>query len=106
MKDIMGMMKKVQEMQSKMSALQDELETLEVQGSAGGGMVAVTMTAKGMVKSIAIDDSLLKAEEKEILEDLVMAAVNDARAKADHAAQEKMGSITAGLPIPPGLKLF
>lgn len=106
MKDIMGMMKKVQEMQSKMSALQDELETLEVQGGAGGGMVSVTMTAKGLVKAIAIDDSLLKAEEKEILEDLVMAAVNDARAKAEQAAQEKMGAITAGLPIPPGLKLF
>jgi nucleoid-associated protein EbfC len=106
LKDIMGMMKKVQEMQSRMSALQDELETLEVQGAAGGGMVSVTMTAKGMVKAISIDESLLKADEKEILEDLVMAAVNDARGKAEQTAQEKMGALTAGLPIPPGLKLF
>ncbi|WP_406856203.1 YbaB/EbfC family nucleoid-associated protein [Alsobacter sp. KACC 23698] len=106
MKDIMGMMKKVQEMQSKMTALQDELETLEVEGAAGGGMVKATMTAKGQVKSVSIDDSLLNADEKDILEDLIIAAMNDARGKADRAAQEKMSSITAGLPIPPGMKLF
>ncbi|WP_460448115.1 YbaB/EbfC family nucleoid-associated protein [Alsobacter sp. SYSU BS001988] len=106
MKDIMGMMKKVQEMQSKMTALQDELEALEVEGAAGGGMVKATMTAKGQVKSVSIDDSLLNADEKDILEDLIIAAMNDARGKADRAAQEKMSSITAGLPIPPGMKLF
>jgi DNA-binding YbaB/EbfC family protein len=105
-KDIMGMMKKVQEVQSRMTALQEELETVEVQGAAGGGMVSVTMTAKGAVKSIAIDDSLIVKEEKDILEDLIMAAVNDARAKAERATQEKMSAITAGLPIPPGMKLF
>jgi nucleoid-associated protein EbfC len=106
MKDIMGMMKKVQEMQSKMTALQDELDTLEVEGAAGGGMVKVTMTAKGQVKAIALDDSLLNADEKDILEDLIIAAMNDARGKADRATQDKMSSITAGLPIPPGMKLF
>ena len=106
MKDIMGMMKKVQEVQSRMAALQEELETIEVQGASGGGMVAVSMTAKGAVKSIAIDDSLMVKEEKDILEDLIVAAVNDARVKAERATQEKMSSITAGLPIPPGMKLF
>ena len=106
MKDIMGMMKKVQEMQARMAALQDELESMEVEGGSGGGMVKVTMTAKGAVKGIAIDESLMKADEKDILEDLLVAAVNDARGKAERVAQEKMSSITAGLPIPPGLKLF
>ncbi len=106
MKDIMGMMKKVQEVQSRMTALQEELESVEVQGAAGGGMVSVTMTAKGAVKSIAIDDSLVVKEEKDILEDLIIAAVNDARAKAERATQDKMSAITAGLPIPPGMKLF
>ena len=106
MKDIMGMMKKVQEVQSRMAALQEELDTIEVQGASGGGMVSVTMTAKGAVKSIIIDDSLMVKEEKDILEDLIVAAVNDARAKAERASQEKMSSITAGLPIPPGMKLF
>ncbi|PSC06207.1 YbaB/EbfC family nucleoid-associated protein [Alsobacter soli] len=106
MKDIMGMMKKVQEMQSKMAALQDELDTLEVEGAAGGGMVKITMTAKGAVKVVNLDDSLIKLEEKDILEDLIIAALNDARGKADRAAQDKMSSLTAGLPIPPGMKLF
>lgn len=106
MKDIMGMMKKVQEMQSKMSALQSELEGIEVEGASGGGMVKVVATAKGEVRSIAIDDSLMKAEEKDILEDLLVAALNDARSKGERTMQEKMSALTAGLPIPPGLKLF
>ena len=106
MKDIMGMMKKVQEMQAKMAALQDELETIDVEGASGGGMVKVVRSAKGTVKSVTIDESLMKPEEKDILEDLLVAAINDARTKADQAAQERMSSLTAGLPIPPGLKLF
>ena len=106
MKDIMGMMKKVQEMQSKMAALQDELETIEVEGASGGGMVKVVMTAKGAVKGVTIDESLLQPGEKDILEDLMVAAVNDARTKAERTAQDRMSSITAGLPIPPGMKLF
>lgn len=106
MKDIMGMMKKVQEMQAKMAALQDELDTIEVEGGAGAGMVKVTMTAKGSLKSLTVDPSLLNADEKEILEDLVVAAVNDAKGKAEKTMQDKMSALTAGLPIPPGMKLF
>ncbi|MHB2166654.1 YbaB/EbfC family nucleoid-associated protein [Alsobacter sp. R-9] len=106
MKDIMGMMKKVQEMQAKMASLQAELDEIEVEGAAGGGMVKVVTSAKGAVKSVTIDDSLMKPEEKDILEDLLVAAMNDARTKADRTAQERMSSLTAGLPIPPGLKLF
>jgi DNA-binding YbaB/EbfC family protein len=106
MKDIMGMMKKVQEMQAKMAELQDELDMIEVEGGAGAGMVKVTMTAKGALKSLTVDPSLLNAEEKEILEDLVVAAVNDAKGKAEKTMQDKMSTLTAGLPIPPGMKLF
>ena len=106
MKDVMGMMKKVQEMQSKMTALQQELETIEVEGAAGAGLVRVVMTAKGALKSAAIDPGLLNPDEKEILEDLVVAAVNDAKGKAERLTQERMADLTAGLPIPPGMKLF
>jgi DNA-binding YbaB/EbfC family protein len=102
----MGMMKKVQEMQSKMAALQDELENIDVEGASGGGMVKVVRSAKGTVKAVTIDETLMKPEEKDILEDLLVAAINDARTKADQAAQDRMASLTAGLPIPPGLKLF
>jgi nucleoid-associated protein EbfC len=106
MKDVMGMMKKVQEMQSRMTALQDELETIEVEGAAGAGMVKVTMTAKGSVRNVTIDPGLLNADEKEILEDLLVAALNDAKGKAERLMQERMAELTAGLPIPPGMKLF
>ena len=105
MRDVMGMMKQVQQMQAKMEALQAELEKTEVDGSAGGGLVTARLTAKGVVKAIAIDPSLLKAEEKEIVEDLLIAALNDARTRGEKLMQEKMGAITAGLPIPPGMKL-
>jgi DNA-binding YbaB/EbfC family protein len=105
MKDIMGMMAKVQAMQSKMQDLQAELERTEVEGVAGGGLVTVRLTAKGEMKGVSIDVSLLKEEEKEIVEDLVLAAHNDARAKGEAMAQERMSALTAGLPIPPGMKL-
>jgi len=105
-KDMFGMMKKVQEMQSKLGAVQAELDEMEVSGQSGGGLVSVTMTVKGLTKAVAIDDSLLKAEEKDILEDLLVAALNDARAKGDKLMADKMGTLTAGLPIPPGMKLF
>ena len=105
MKDVMGMMKQVQQMQAKMEALQAQLEKTEVDGSAGGGLVTARLTAKGVVKAIAIDASLLKPDEKEIVEDLLMAALNDARTRGEKLVQEKMGAITAGLPIPPGMKL-
>ena len=106
MKDIMGLMKQAQAMQSKMADLQAELDNVIVEGQSGGGMVKVVATAKGAVKSVAIDESLMKPEEKEILEDLLVAALNDARARGERTMQEKMSALTAGLPIPPGMKLF
>jgi DNA-binding YbaB/EbfC family protein len=106
MRDLMGIMKQAQAMQQKVQAVQEELDRLEVEGSSGGGMVKVVLTAKGQAKSLRIDPSLLVPEEAEILEDLVVAALNDARQKADRAAQEKMEEVTKGLPLPPGLKLF
>lgn len=106
MKDIMGLMKQAQGLQKKMADAQAELESLEVEGAAGGGVVKIVSTAKGVVKSVKIDPSLLVPDEGEILEDLVLAALNDARGKAERLVAEKMGQLTAGLPLPPGLKLF
>src|ERR1700674_4232151 len=106
MADFMGLMKQAAQLQSKMEAMQAELDKLEVEGAAGGGLVAVTLTAKGDLRGVRIDDSLLKADEKEILEDLLVAAHADARRKAEVLLQEKMKTLTGGLPIPPGLKLF
>lgn len=105
MADFMGMMKKAAELQSKMKAMQDELDRVEVEGASGGGLVSVTMTAKGEVKSVKIDRSLVKADEAEILEDLLVTALNDARRKAEAAMQEKMQALTGGLGLPPGLGL-
>lgn len=106
MRDIMGLMKQAQAMQQKLQDAQAELETIEVEGSAGGGAVVVKVSGKGALRAINIDPSLLIADEKEILEDLIVAAMNDAQAKADRATQERMADITKGMPIPPGLKLF
>jgi DNA-binding YbaB/EbfC family protein len=106
MRDIMGLMKQAQQMQSKMAELQAELEQTEVEGQSGAGMVTVTLSAKGTLKQLRIDPSLLKPEEAEIVEDLVVAAHADARAKADRLMEEKMKALTGGLPLPPGLKLF
>lgn len=105
MKDIMGLMKQAQAMQAKMADMQAELDTVLVEGRAGGGMVAVTLTAKGAMKGVKIDSSLLKPDDGEMLEDLIVAAHEDARRKAEDALQEKMKSVTAGLPLPPGMKL-
>jgi len=105
MVDIMGMMKKAQAMQAKLAESQEELARLEVEGQSGGGMVKIVVTGKGEMKSVSIDPSLLVPEDKEILEDLVLAAFGDAKGKADRAAQEKMQALTAGLPLPPGMKL-
>ena len=99
------MMKQAAQLQSKMQALQAELDTITVEGTAGGGMVSVTLTAKGDLKGVKIDDSLLKADEKEILEDLIVAAHADARKRAEAVMQEKMKTLTGGLPLPPGLGL-
>jgi nucleoid-associated protein EbfC len=106
MRDLMGIMKQAQAMQQKMQTMQEELDRMEVEGSAGGGMVKAVLTAKGQAKSLKIDPSLLNPDEAEIVEDLIVAALNDARAKADRAAQDKMEEVTKGLPLPPGLKLF
>jgi DNA-binding YbaB/EbfC family protein len=105
MVDIMGMMKKAQAMQAKLQEAQEELGQLQVEGQSGGGMVRVTLTAKGEMKAVAIDPSLLTPADKEMVEDLVLAAYTDAKAKADRVAGEKMQALTAGLPLPPGMKL-
>jgi DNA-binding YbaB/EbfC family protein len=106
MADFLGMMKQAAQLQTKMQELQAELERIEVEGSAGGGMVTVKLSAKGELRGMRIDDSLVKPEEKEILEDLLVAAHADARRKAEDVMQDKMKSLTGGLPLPPGLKLF
>lgn len=106
MKDIMGMMKQVQQMQSKMQDMQTELAEMEVDGQSGGGLVAVTLNGKGEMRGVKIDPSLMKPEEVEILEDLIVAATSDAKAKVDAVMQEKMQSMAGGLPLPPGMKLF
>jgi DNA-binding YbaB/EbfC family protein len=106
MADLMGMMKQAAQLQAKMKALQAELDTIEVEGVAGGGVVAVTLTAKGDMRGVRIDPSLMKAEEKEILEDLLVAAHADAKKKSESVMQEKMKQLTGGLPLPPGLNLF
>lgn len=105
MRDIMGMMGKLQDMQSKMQDMQAEAEAATVEGTSGGGLVTVTLTGKGEMRGIKIDPSLFNADEADILEDLIMAAHNDAKGKAEAMLQEKMSELTAGLPIPPGMKL-
>jgi DNA-binding YbaB/EbfC family protein len=105
MADFMGMMKKAAELQSKMQQMQAELETLEIEGSSGGGVVKVMLNGKGDLKSVNIDHSLMNPDEKEILEDLLVTAHSDARKKSEGAMAEKMKALTGGLPLPPGLKL-
>ena len=105
MADFLGMMKQAAELQSKMQAMQEELGHVEVEGISGGGLVSVRMTAKMEVKAVKIDPSLMKADEREILEDLLVTAHNDARRKAEAAMQEKMQALTGGLGLPPGLGL-
>ena len=104
--DLMGMMKQASQLQAKMQEMQAELDRIEVEGTAGGGMVTVTLTAKGELKGVKLDDSLIKPDEKEILEDLLVAAHADARRKAENVMQDKMKGLTGGLSLPPGLKLF
>ena len=105
MTDFMDLMKQAAQLQSKMQALQAELDQIEVEGTAGGGMVTVKLSAKGDMKGVKIDDSLFKPSEKEILEDLLVAAHADARRKAEGVLQEKMKAVTGGLPLPPGMSL-
>ena len=105
MADLMGLMKQAQAMSAKMQAAQAELEALEVEGQSGGGLVRVILNAKGAMRRLSIDDALMKADEKEVLEDLLLTAHEDARRKAERLAEEKMKDVTAGLPLPPGMKL-
>jgi DNA-binding YbaB/EbfC family protein len=105
MADFMGLMKQAAQLQSKMQALQAELDQIEVEGTAGGGIVTVKLSAKGDLKGITVDDSLMKPSEKEILEDLLVAAHADARRKAEAVLQDKMKAVTGGLPLPPGMSL-
>jgi DNA-binding YbaB/EbfC family protein len=106
MPDFTSLMKQAAQLQAKMQAMQAELDQIEVEGTAGGGAVTVRLTAKTELKSVAIDASLLKPEDKEIVEDLLVAAHADARRKAEALLQEKMQQLTGGLPLPPGMKLF
>ncbi|PSM16645.1 YbaB/EbfC family nucleoid-associated protein [Nitratireductor sp. StC3] len=105
MKDLMGLMGKAKEMQAKFEAMQQEIAELEASGQSGGGLVNVTLSGKGEMKQLRIDPSLFKEDDVEILEDLILAAHNDAKAKAEALMQEKTKELTAGLPIPPGFKL-
>jgi DNA-binding YbaB/EbfC family protein len=98
-----GLMKQAQAMQDNLKRAQDELALLEVEGQSGAGLVKVQMTCKNAVKRVTIDPSLL-ADDKDMLEDLVAAAFNDAVRRAEEVTQEKMGKLTAGMPLPPGMK--
>lgn len=106
MADFLGLMKQATELKSKMEAMQAELDHIEVEGTSGGGLVTVRVTAKGEMKSLKIDPSLIKPDDKEVIEDLIVAAHGDARRKAEAVLQDKMQGLTGGLPLPPGLKLF
>jgi len=103
--DLMGMMKQAKELQGKMQGLQSEIAALEATGSSGGGMVTVIVDGKGGLKRIKIDPSLARPDEIEILEDLIVAAANDARGKAEALAADKMQALTGGLGLPAGFKL-
>jgi nucleoid-associated protein EbfC len=106
MADFLGLMKQAAELKSKMEAMQAELDQIEVEGMSGGGLVTVKLSGKGEMKGVKIDDTLMQPSEKEILEDLIVAAHADARRKAETLLQEKMQNVAGGLPLPPGMKLF
>lgn len=105
MPDLMGMMKQAKEMQSRMQEVQERIAALEVTGSSGGGLVVVTLGGKGDMKAMKVDPSLVKPDEAEILEDLILAAHNDARGKLDGRTAELAQEMTGGLSLPPGMKL-
>lgn len=105
MRDLMGMMKQAKELQSRMQEVQERIAALEVTGTAGGGLVQITLEGKGLMKKVKVDPSLAKPEEAEILEDLLIAAHNDARAKLETRTAELAQEMTGGLQLPPGMKL-
>tara|TARA_Y100001970_G_C13639650_1_gene558218 strand:+ start:34 stop:357 length:324 start_codon:yes stop_codon:yes gene_type:complete len=105
MNNFNDMMKKAQEMQKKMQEMQESLSSLEVEGTSGGGMVKVVMNCKNEIKKIDIDQSIINKDEKEVMEDLVVAALNDAKTKAEEKSQEEMKKLTGGLGLPPDMKM-
>ena len=105
MPDFESIMQMAQNAQNELQKAQDNLDKIEVEGAAGGGMVKIRATAKGRILSVAIDESLLQPSEKTMVEDLIAAAINDARAKADQVANAEMQKMSSGLPLPPGFKL-
>jgi DNA-binding YbaB/EbfC family protein len=106
MPDFLGLMKQATELKSKMEAMQAELDRIEIEGAAGGGLVAVRLSGKGDLRGVRVDDTLFKPDQKEIVEDLIVAAHADARRKLEAMLADKMQALTGGLPLPPGLKLF
>lgn len=105
MKNLGQIMKQVQDMQARMAEMQNKLGEIEIEGAAGGGMVKATVNGKGVVRALKIDPSLINPAEGEVLEDLIAAAMNDAKSKADEKMQGEMSKLTGGLPLPPGFKL-
>ena len=105
MNNFNDMMKKAQEMQKKMQEIQESLANLEVGGTAGGGMVKIIMNCKNEVKKIELDPSIIKEEEKQMMEDLIVAALNDAKTKAEEKSKEEMAKLTGDLGLPPGMKM-
>ncbi|MCY4179364.1 MAG: YbaB/EbfC family nucleoid-associated protein [Litoreibacter sp.] len=103
--DMAGMMKKAQEMQTKMAEMQEELENMTVTGESGAGLVKATSTAKGVITSLDIDPSIFHPDEKEVVEDLILAAIKDAQNRAQEKAAEEMGKLTEGMGLPAGMKL-
>jgi DNA-binding YbaB/EbfC family protein len=102
LEEIMAM---AQNLQAEMQKAQENLDKIEVEGASGGGLVKIRATAKGRITGVTIDDSLLQVSEKTMLEDLIAAAINDARSKADAAAGPEVEKMTSGLPLPPGFKM-
>ena len=105
LKDLGGLMQQAQAMQQKVQELQAELERLEIEGQAGAGLVKVTVNGKNETRRVEIDASLFKPDDKGVVEDLIVAAANDARTRVEGLVQERMRSLTGGLPLPPGFKL-
>jgi hypothetical protein len=105
MKNIGDMLKQVQSIQARMTEAQERLDRSTVTGQSGGGMVKITLSGKGVMKGIEIDASLMKPDEREILEDLIVAAHNDAKSKSEALAADELKSVTGGMPLPPGFKL-
>jgi len=106
MADFLDLVKQAAELKSKMEAMQAELDRIEVEGTAGGGLLTLKLSGKGDVKGAHVDDSLLKPDQREIIEDLIVAAHADAKRKLETLLTERMQALTGGLPLPPGLKLF